>query len=107
MGLGIDIVKVSRITNLEALAKKILSKDEYMIYILRENKQEFLAGRWAAKEAFMKANGVGLMGEGAMDMKEISIVNLDSGKPIGKYRDKKFDVSISHEKEYAIAICIL
>ena len=104
MSIGIDIVSLKHIKNEELLAKKILSKEEYEIYLRRVNKKEFLAGRWAAKEAFLKANGVGLIGKNAINMADISIVNEKNGRPILKYKDKIYDVSISHEEEYAVAV---
>lgn len=105
MGLGIDIVQLSRIKDCDALAKKILSSPEMENYLKSSNKLSFIGGRWAAKEAFLKAVGVGIFNKGTILFNEISILNEESGKPILIYKDKKYDVSISHEKEYAVAIC--
>jgi holo-[acyl-carrier protein] synthase len=107
MGIGIDIIEIKRIKSPEALAKRILSEEEYDLFLKRANPLEFLAGRWAAKEAFLKANGVGLIGPNSIPLKEISILNEKSGKPILIYQNKTYDVSISHEKEYAVAIVII
>ncbi|MEG0034299.1 MAG: holo-ACP synthase [Bacilli bacterium] len=107
MGVGIDIVAIKHIKNYKTLAKKILSEKEYEIFLTKkaeENAINFVAGRYAAKEAFLKANKVGI---GAINFQEISIINLNSGQPILYYQEKEYEVSISHEKEYAIAIVIL
>ena len=56
MGIGIDIVQISRIKNPDLLAKGILTDKELEIYHQKGiNKIQFLAGRYAGKEAFMKA----------------------------------------------------
>ena len=55
MEVGIDIVKIPRMEGKEDLAKKILSKEEYELYQKRTDKAQFLAGRFAAREAFLKA----------------------------------------------------
>lgn len=52
MEVGIDIVKIPRMEGKEDLAKKILSKEEYELYQKRTDKAQFLAGRFAAREAF-------------------------------------------------------
>ena len=55
MEFGIDLVKLSHIENADLLAKKILSSEEKNIFNKKEDKLAFLAGRFAAKEAFIKA----------------------------------------------------
>ena len=61
-GIGVDIVSVSRLK--ANVADKILSKKEMSEFndYLKTNKvraMEFLAGRLACKEAYLKAVGVG------------------------------------------------
>mgnify|MGYP001351656448 CR=1 FL=1 len=55
MGIGIDLVYIPRVRGKETLAKRILSAEELVIYQKRLDKDTFLAGRFAAKEAFFKA----------------------------------------------------
>ncbi len=56
--LGCDIVKVSRFkNNLSKLANKILSESEIVEFNKATNKIQYIAGRWAAKEAIFKATG--------------------------------------------------
>lgn len=105
MGVGIDLVTISSIKDPELFSKGILSEEEYNVYLKREKKLEFLASRFAAKEAFLKACGKGILG---FDLKEISVINKESGQPVLIYKNVEYtNVSISHEKEYAIAIVII
>lgn len=75
---------------------------------------ERLAGRFAAKEATVKALGTGWYGVG---WKEVEIVRERSGKPTlrlhgralevaSKQNLTKFEVSVSHEHEFATATVI-
>jgi len=107
--VGTDIVAISRIS--EELAERILSEEEKKIYNSFKSvkrKKEFVAGRFAAKEAFIKAYG-----EKNLDFKKIEFLKDENGKPIPGEKLKKLlndielQVSISHEKEYAIAVVIV
>ena len=112
--LGIDIIKVERIS--EALArfgerftKRVLTDTE-RAYV--RDRPETMAGRWAAKEAVSKVLGLGVRGVG---WREIEIVRLPTGQPTVALHDRalrraeqlgmtRVAVSISHEREYAVAI---
>lgn len=102
MALGIDIVDMNRIRNVERLAKYVLSDAEYEIFLSRSDRLEFLAGRFAAKEAFLKARHTGI---GSISFKRISIIySGDNGAPELHFEDKIYDVSISHDGKYAVAV---
>lgn len=102
MGIGIDIVKVDRISQVDQFADFILSPREKEIYLSKGNKKEFLAGRFAAKEAFLKANHKGI---GDILLRNIEVLYGESGEPVIHYMDKIYkEVSISHEREYAVAV---
>ena len=112
--LGVDIIKIERIV--DALRKhgrrfplRILTpaEDAYV-----RDRPENLAGRWAAKEAVSKVLGLGVRGVG---WREIEIVRLPTGQPTVKLHDRalvraqqlgmeRIAVSISHEREFAVAI---
>lgn len=113
--VGVDIVHIPRI-------KKILDSDEKEAFVRRcfaeseisESKQrreiaEYLAGRFALKEALVKING----GRGGMRFSEIAVTS-DQGRAVIKYTGgtKKvlgrynISFSISHDGDYAIAIAI-
>jgi holo-[acyl-carrier protein] synthase len=112
--LGIDIIKVDRIR--DALSRfgsrfpgRILT-DAERAYV--RDRPENLAGRWAAKEAVSKVLGLGVRGVG---WREIEIVRLPTGQPAVRLHDRALEraqqlgmeriaVSISHERDYAVAI---
>jgi len=101
MGLGIDIVHMPRFENKEGLARRILSPEEYLIYEKRMDKVRFIAGRFAAKEAFLKAVS-GSFGQVAFS--KVSILYDRLGTPYLLYKDQRYEVSISHDGDYAIAV---
>lgn len=104
--IGIDIVEHQRIVlNYERLALKILSKLEYEVFLkieLENRKIEYVASRFAAKEALYKATNLKL------NFKDVSILNEDNGKPYVLIKEKKanYEVSLSHEKNYSVAIAL-
>ena len=101
---GVDIVYIPNIAKMEgkhALLQKFFHQNE-----IGNATAEHLAGLIAAKEAFFKALRT------SPKFLEIQIKHKDSGKPefIVSPEFKKFtsvDVSISHDKDYAIAFVIL
>jgi holo-[acyl-carrier protein] synthase len=94
--LGCDIVKVSRFeNNLFKLANKILSESEIVEFNKATNKMQYIAGRWAAKEAIFKATG----------HRRMIVLNSTTGSPY-VVNSPNIKVSISHEKEYAIAVAL-
>jgi holo-[acyl-carrier protein] synthase len=112
--LGIDIIKVERIRDALArfgprFSRRVLTNAE-AAYV-RERPETF-AGRWAAKEAVSKVLGLGVRGVGWRD---IEIARLPTGQPSvrlhGRARARaeqlgmaRVAVSISHERDYAVAI---
>lgn len=112
-GIGLDIVEMDRIATINARNKKfrerILSERELIKFKqLSEIRQiEFLAGRFAAKEAFAKARGTGI-GHGC-EFTQIEILNNDTGKPVLYFDNQLVTgfVSITHTKQYAAAQVIL
>lgn len=120
MEIGVDIVKVERFEKLindNKFLNKVYSNYE-MNYIQQKgvNSVSTMAGLYCAKEAFLKAIGVGINGE--IKLNEISIVHNNNGKPcvelndkiisvLSKYGLKQIKISISHDKDYAISECII
>jgi len=102
-GVGIDIVKISRIENIlksneKHFLKRLFTEKEILYAEGFLNKAERLAGRFAAKEAIIKATGK------KIPMNKIEILNNKEGMPYSNIPGIK--LSISHEKEYAIAIAL-
>ena len=126
MKVGCDIVDLRRLQlDNEAFIRGVLSPKEREIFAQRKDKafpndiqltssqkygiisqdeRSFLGGRFAAKEAFLKALGTGLSGA---RMNEIDVSYREGGQPILLYQRKEYEVSISHDGDYAIAIVIL
>lgn len=111
-GIGVDIVELNRVKTLAArqgkFIQRILTRNEIDKYetLNEHRKVEFLAGRFAAKEAFSKALGTGI-GE-QLSFLHIEITNDENGKPyILKPKKEGVHLSISHSKEYAIAQVII
>lgn len=102
--LGIDIVEISRIKKLmdenEDFLHKVFNEDEIERIKKRKEPYERAGGIFAAKEAVAKALGTGI---GKISFKDIKIkYNEDS--PYAEVFDMKFDLSISHERSYAVAV---
>lgn len=112
--LGIDIVRVERIAG-------VLQRHpvRFPARVLTDGEQEYVrarpenfAGRWAAKEAVSKVLGLGIRGIG---WREIEIERLPTGAPTVRLHGSAAEraarmgiaaiaVSISHEREYAVAV---
>ena len=104
IGIGCDICQISRSKdNYEKLAKRLLTENEYAIYsdfTSEKRKIEFLAGRFSAKEAVVKALDVPKL------VKDIEILNDENGKPYCTLEGYKIHISISHETEYSCAYAL-
>ncbi len=111
-GIGLDIVEIERIQRLDAkspkLRERVLTERELTEYALlsETRKIEFLAGRFAAKEAFGKALGTGI--GASCSFQDIEIRKNENGKPCLFYQQQENGlVSITHTKEYAAAQVLL
>ena len=98
-GIGVDIVDIDRIEF--SIVSKVLSNKEQELFnsmsIIR--KKEFLAGRFAIKEALFKA---GIKSK----FSELNIMYNDDGSIYLEGYDN-VSVSISHEKNIAIGFAIV
>lgn len=105
--IGTDIVFIPRFENKPDLAKKVLSKKEFSLYetFSEKRKAEFLAGRFAAKEALSKALGNGIGTPQSFKMQSISILPNEFGAPI--VEGLPAHISISHDRDYAIAVALI
>ncbi len=99
VGIGCDIVEIKRfLPRQEALAKKILTPNEYAEYtsLAQERALQYVASRFAAKEAIIKAYDKPLL------LSDIEIIKVNN-KPTCIVDDATVHLSIAHEKEYTIA----
>jgi len=119
LGLGLDIVEIDRISHSYAkfkdrLVHKILTPKE--IENLPQNPISYLASRFAAKEAGVKALGTGFAQ--GITFQHLEIKSSKSGQPhlyfIGPaYKKalslgcKKVHLSITHSRNTAAAVVIL
>lgn len=113
VGTGIDLVELERIESTLArqvrFYERVLTTKEQELFLqLPKHRQiEFLAGRFAAKEAFSKAMGTGIGSE--TSFQDVEVLPNDLNKPVAVSNIFKGNIhlSISHSKDYAIAQVIL
>jgi holo-[acyl-carrier protein] synthase len=105
MKVGTDIVEIARVPyENRAFVHGVLTPKEIAIFETRKDQAQFLAGRYAAKEAFLKALGTGLSGA---KLNEIDVSYDCEGAPILSYHQQSYPVSISHDGGYAISVVII
>lgn len=112
VGIGMDAIELERIRQAmkkrERFAERILTaKEKELFQMMMPNRQvEFLAGRFAAKEAYAKALGTGI-GK-AVSFLEIEILPNEKGQPLVHCPafEGKVWLSITHTKEVAYAYVI-
>lgn len=114
LGIGIDIVEIARMdrpSQNKRFYADFFSDEERELFESCKYAAQTVAGRFAAKEAVLKALGQGL---GDMPLREIAIIRLPSGRPevrlCGAAKQKaemlgvkRIHISISHDGAYAIA----
>lgn len=113
---GIDIVEIKRIKSIINKRKNFISKmftsREIEYCSNKKNPYPHYASRFAAKEAFLKAVGSGWQGK--LKWTEIEVSNDKFGKPgiivikTSKFKGlknfKRIELTISHDKNYAVAL---
>lgn len=99
IGIGTDIIKNQRVKS--NIAKRILTENEYQVYLKKNDglKTEYLASRFAAKEAIVKATNK------QYTVNQVEILNTVEGKPYCS-NIEGIELSISHEDEYSVAFAI-
>lgn len=107
IGIGCDIVEISRIANAlnKPVIQRILSEKEQEIanQYPDKRKAEWIAGRFAAKEAIYKA----IHKVVECTISDIEVLQDDTGAPVCTCFDYDVMISIAHEKEYAIAYAMV
>ena len=119
IGIGCDIVEhnTTKLLKWESdsnLLHRIFSTKELELYNIQK-KTEFIAGRFAAKEAVLKCLGTGM--RDGISLPDIQILRLENGKPIVKLggdvkeiSDKlgigSWHISITHTTNYSYAFVI-
>lgn len=119
-GVGVDIVKIARFERWAAdkdMLSRFFNEEEMSSAKSTARLCEHYAARFAAKEAFSKALGTGLCG---FALKDVYIQAAEDGAPhlevTGTAREalnkrcgtsSRLYVSLSHEREYAVAFVVI
>lgn len=111
-GIGTDIVDVKRITKAierwgNHFIKHVFTEDEINYCLRHKFPHQHFAGRFAAKEAVIKA----LPDIQNLQWTDIKIINDKTGKPHCTVENKNLKqtihISISHTKNHAIAFAVI
>ena len=120
-GVGIDIIENVRIKRIfsrfgHSFAKKILSVNELQKFTHTQKKVDFLAKRFASKEALSKSIGIGLYRKGLfpniIEIKKDSlgkpsiVINNELRAILKKYSISNLHLSISDTDNLSTAIVI-
>jgi len=121
IGIGVDLVEVARMERAiarhpERLVKRVFTEIEQRECSNRHRPAMHYAARFAAKEAFLKAVGLGL--RGGMRWRDIGVVHAPSGKPSlvvqGRAAERmrqlgaeRAFVTLTHTDDHACAVVIL
>ena len=118
VGVGTDIIEISRMKKAverEHFKNRVYTKLEQNYCESRgKNSAASYAARFAAKEAFFKAIGTGII----FSLTEVEIINNEVGQPkiflhgataqLAEEKGiEKIFVSLSHSLEYATAVAVL
>ena len=121
VGIGIDIVNIERIEQLMArwgnlFLSRVFTENEIVWCQKKAKPSECFAIRFAAKEAFLKAIGLGL--RNGIQWTDIEVENDRTGRPLFTFRRKAKEVfethrihrallTLSHDRPYAVAHVLL
>ncbi len=115
-GIGVDIEEIDRFNDMHAddpTLQKIFAKNEIAYCFAQEHPAQHLAGRFAAKEACIKAlHAAGRTDVSSLDASKIRIERNAQGQPIivsdlVDARHLRALISLSHSHQQAIAFVIL
>lgn len=121
VGIGLDLVKISRVRDLadtwqDRFLDRVYSPAERDYCLARAAPYASLAGRFAAKEAILKALGTGW--SRGIRWQDIEVLNDQAGRPRAVVGGRAaallreagvtaVHVSLSHDTDYAVAEAIL
>lgn len=121
VGIGTDLLAVARMRSAclrrgEALAARLLHPDELQILAGKEDPARWLAKRFAAKEALLKALGTGL--RQGLSWQDMAVLPDELGRPEVNWHGAalarleylggcRTHLSISDEQDYVLAFAII
>ena len=115
-GVGVDILEISRmeraLERTPRIRERVFTEDERAWCDRAARPAERYAARWAAREAVLKALGIGF--SAGVGLKDVSVGRDDSGRPVALLRGRAAEVahergvrevalSLSHTYELAVA----
>lgn len=118
IGIGADLVELDRfrlaLERTPRLAERLFSDAERAYAAQRRDPTERLAARFAAKEAVMKAMGVGL---GAFSLRDVEVIRMPSGAPAVRLTGKaakvaeergvsQWRLTLTHTGHFAQAVAV-
>lgn len=120
-GLGVDVAQVSRFRRFldegkQALLDRLFNADELAYALAKKDPASHLAARFASKEAFLKALGLGL--RDGISWQDMAVVRDPLGAPslqiggraaeiLAERRISSCHLSYSHDGDYAFATVVL
>jgi len=121
VGIGVDLVEIERMERALArhpvrLVQRVFTETEQRECENRPRRAMHYSARFAAKEAFLKAVGLGL--RGGMRWRDVGVVHAPSGQPslvvqgcaAERMRELGADrafVSLTHTDHHACAVVVL
>jgi holo-[acyl-carrier protein] synthase len=120
IGIGIDLVKIDRIdkagNNRSGFLERVFTEREREYCYRQKYPAQHFAGRFAAKEAVLKAIGTGW--SAGVKWTDMEVLHGDGGGPVvnisGRVKDlmdlkgvKQILLSYSHDEGYAVAHVVL
>lgn len=120
-GIGIDFVQVQRIEESlrrwgERFQRKVFTPGEIRYCLTKRNSAPNFAARFAAKEAFVKALGIGI--RRGVHWKDVEVERGSLGRPVLKLSGRaaelcrkenieRFFLSLTHDGDYSGAVVVL
>jgi holo-[acyl-carrier protein] synthase len=120
-GIGFDLVQVSRIKDAlrrwgERFQNKVFTPGEIRYCLEKKNPAPHFAARFAAKEAFVKALGIGI--RRGVHWKDVEVQRGPLGRPVLKIHGRaveicrnegleNFFLSLTHDGDYSGAMVVL
>jgi holo-[acyl-carrier protein] synthase len=121
IGIGTDIVQISRIKQSfekqgQRFLKRVLTDLEIQVFEQRNQSIQFLANRFAAKEAIAKALGTGIAKgvnfnnieilPGPLGGPEVSLFGAANSRLV-ELSGSEVKISLSDERDYAVAFAVI
>ena len=120
IGIGTDIIECERIAQMigrhsDHFLHRVFTEQEILYCSGRKSSDQHFAGRWAAKEAVLKAIGTGWIS--GIRWTDVEVVNEISGAPVVRLHGgaariamekgiMRLKITISHCKTYAVAFAV-